>query len=434
MISRGLELAVTCIKLLENKETNSWFKNMFCYDRMIKIYSSLTLWAFIFTNFFSVNIARASEQEAKKLFIVTAYYSPLPDQKVYLRWSYEADIKLNWAWIAWASWKKVFPGMLAAPKSYSFWTKVFLEWFWVWEVADRWWAIITLENWDIKVDRIDIWMWKWEEGLKRALSWGKRKIYGYTVVNAADISVDLNKFPAPDSAIKNLSKSQEEETWILSENIWLNSDAEKIKELQTLLKEMWIYSGEIDWIYSDDLKKQIAKYQLKKWLIESIYDIRAWYTWAKTRTSLKSDYTVYKKSNDEKILLAKQEVERQKKLAKAKEERNFKFEKEITKKVENHIASIWNPENWEVSVEVRNLQKTMKILWYFDDKDTAIFWEKTKQAIINYQIDKWIIDESKAKTAWVIDKETLAQIKKDLTKKIKAEINNTNEKLVSINM
>ncbi len=31
----------------------------------------------------------------KKTFIVTAYYSPLPDQSFYLKGSYEADIRLN---------------------------------------------------------------------------------------------------------------------------------------------------------------------------------------------------------------------------------------------------------------------------------------------------------------------------------------------------
>lgn len=395
---------------------------------MIKIYSSLTLWAFIFTNFFSVNIARASEQEAKKLYIVTAYYSPLPDQKVYLRWSYEADIKLNWAWIAWASWKKVFPGMLAAPKSYSFGTKIFLEWFWVWEVSDRWWAIISIDNWESKIDRIDIWMWKWEEWLKRALQWGKRKINGYNVSNDTQVSIDLNKFPAPDSAIKSLSK----ESWILSENVWINSPIEKIKELQTTLKEMWFYFWDIDWIYSDNLKNWVANYQLKEWLIDSISDMRAWYTWVKTRTSIKTNFAFYKKNNDEKILLVKQEEERQKKLAQAKAEKKAKVEKEIIKKVDDHIASIWTPEDWETSLEVRNLQKTMKLLWYFDDKDTAIFWEKTKQSIINYQLDKWIIKDESSKNAWVIDNKTLAKIKEDLTNKIKANI--TNDKLVSINM
>lgn len=398
---------------------------------MIKIYSSLTLWAFIFTNFFSVNIARASEQEAKKLFIVTAYYSPLPDQKVYLRWSYEADIKLNWAWIAWASWKKVFPGMLAAPKSYSFWTKVFLEWFWVWEVADRWWAIITLENWETKVDRIDIWMWKWEEGLKRALSWWKRTVSGTIVSRDSEVSVDLSSFPAPNSAVRNLEKSQANE--ILVSNVWLNSDISEIKELQNILKEMWFFSWNIDWIYSDELKTAVTNYQLNEGLIDSANDIRAWYTWAKTRTSIKTNYAFYKKKNTEKIELVKKEEERQKKLALAKKEKETKLAKEITKKVDEHLASIWAPENWEVSSEVRVLQKTMKALWYFNDKDTAIFWEKTKDSIIKYQIDKWIIKDENDKNAWVINKATLAQLKEDLKVKIKDNLNK-DQKLVSLNI
>jgi len=176
---------------------------------MIKIYSGFTLWMFIFTNFFSINIAKADDQ-SKKLFIVTAYYSPLPNQKVYLKWSYEWDIRLNWNWIAWASGKKVFPWMLAAPKSYSFWTKLFLEWFWTWEIADRWWAIVTLDNWWEKIDRIDIWMWHGEEWLKRALSWWKRKVYWKIVENDSNISISLNSFPSPNSATTSLEKKEDD--------------------------------------------------------------------------------------------------------------------------------------------------------------------------------------------------------------------------------
>jgi hypothetical protein len=46
----------------------------------------------------------------------------------------------------------------------------------------------------------------------------------------------LSSFPASNSAVRNLEKSQADE--ILSSNVWLNSDDSKIKELQTILKEM----------------------------------------------------------------------------------------------------------------------------------------------------------------------------------------------------
>ncbi|MDD5213356.1 MAG: peptidoglycan-binding protein [Candidatus Gracilibacteria bacterium] len=398
---------------------------------MIKIYSSLTLGAFIFTNFFSVNIARASEQEAKKLFIVTAYYSPLPDQKVYLRGSYEADIKLNGAGIAGASGKKVFPGMLAAPKSYSFGTKVFLNGFGTGEVADRGGAIISLDNGGTKIDRIDIWMGKGEEGLKRALSWGKRTVSGTVTSNDSDVSIDLSSFPASNSAVRNLEKSQADE--ILSSNIWLNSDVSEIKELQNILKEMGFFSGNIDGIYSDELKSSVTNYQLNEGLIDTKDDVRAGYTGAKTRTSIKTNYTFYKKKNLEKIQLAKAEADK-----KAKELAQIKAEKKrvdnlVAAKVETHVTSIGTPKDGEIGQNVRVLQQTMKALGYFDDKDTAIFGEKTKDSIIKYQIDKGIIKDETSKNAGVVNNATLAQIKEDLKIKLKDNLTK-DQKLVSLNI
>lgn len=71
--------------------------------------------------------ADAAPSSEKKKFIVTAYYSPLPNQNFYLKGSYEADIRLNGNGTHGASGKEVYIGMLAAPKTYSFGTKVYLE-------------------------------------------------------------------------------------------------------------------------------------------------------------------------------------------------------------------------------------------------------------------------------------------------------------------
>lgn len=405
---------------------------------MIKIYSSLTLSAFIFTNFFSINIAKAdSEQTSKKTFIVTAYYSPLPNQSVYLRGSYEEDIKLNWAWIAWASWKKVFPGMIAAPKSYSFWTKIFLEGFGTWSVEDRWWAIISLNQSWSKIDRLDIWMWYGDEWLKRALSWWKRTISGMIVDSWSDISVDLTKFPAPNSVATNLKEKQEKELketwWILISNIWPESNPDKIKELENILKEMWTFSWVVDGNFDKELKEAIIKYQFSRNLIDSKENLWAWYMWPKTRDSLRKDYQAFKKELEEKAKLIKAENDRKAKQLASKKEQERKINNLVYKKVEEHVASIWNPANWDVSQSVRKLQQTMKTLGYFDEKDTAIFWDKTKQAIINYQIDKWIIKNEKDKNAWKIDNKTLASIKEDLKTKLKSDIIKQN-KLVSLNI
>lgn len=62
----------------------------------------------------------ADDETAYRTFVVTAYYSPLPDQSRYLRGSYEADIRLNGNGTHGASGRPVYVGMLAAPKHYEF--------------------------------------------------------------------------------------------------------------------------------------------------------------------------------------------------------------------------------------------------------------------------------------------------------------------------
>jgi len=84
------------------------------------------------------NNSFAYNKNKKTKFRITAYYSPLPNQTHYIKWSYEAEVLMNGKGIRWASWKKVFSGMLAAPSKYPFWTKIYLKWLWVAEVADRW--------------------------------------------------------------------------------------------------------------------------------------------------------------------------------------------------------------------------------------------------------------------------------------------------------
>lgn len=64
--------------------------------------------------------ASADGDQEMRTFVVTAYYSPLPDQVRYLRGSYEADIRLNGNGTHGASGKPVYVGMLAAPKHYEF--------------------------------------------------------------------------------------------------------------------------------------------------------------------------------------------------------------------------------------------------------------------------------------------------------------------------
>lgn len=99
----------------------------------------------------------------KTKFIVTAYYSPLPDQSFYLKGSYEADLRLNGNGTHGASGKAVYIGMLAGPKTYAFGTKVYLEGLGVGTVDDRGGAIVSSGSRGYDADRLDIWMGQGEE-------------------------------------------------------------------------------------------------------------------------------------------------------------------------------------------------------------------------------------------------------------------------------
>lgn len=79
----------------------------------------------------------------EKEFVVTAYYSPLPGQSFYLKGNYEAEKILNGNGTHGASGKPVFAGMVAAPKSYAFGTRIEFEGLGVGIVEDRGGAIVV---------------------------------------------------------------------------------------------------------------------------------------------------------------------------------------------------------------------------------------------------------------------------------------------------
>ncbi len=385
---------------------------------MKKILSILLL-SFIIIGLYIPN--SNAKSESKTYFRVTAYYSPLPAQKYYIKGNYLAEKRMNWEWIRWASGKGVFSWMLAAPSKYNFWTKIYLKWLWVWEVADRGWAIVKAWERNFKYDRIDVWVGYGDEWLRRAMYWGNRVIEWNIVENTSNITLNYKEIPSPIWAIpktkqnsiyqkiKNIIKKTdfelmlEKELKIFSKKIE-NTDQTKI--LQEKLINLWLYDWEIDWNY-DNIKNIISNYQLEKKLIKHIWDIWTWYFWPKTRKSLKNDY---------KKLLENQEIERQKII---KFEENIKaLKQESEKKAKTILNNIWSVKFGEISHWVRELQIALKKLWYFEYKDTAIFGNKTKQALIDYQLDKKVIANVYVPWSWHFWPNTKKQILNDLANMI----------------
>jgi hypothetical protein len=75
-------------------------------------------------------------------FIISAYYSPLPGQNKYITGSYKGDIRLNGGGIHGADGTNVYPGMIAAPKGYTFGTKMTIPGLGTVAVHDRGGAIV----------------------------------------------------------------------------------------------------------------------------------------------------------------------------------------------------------------------------------------------------------------------------------------------------
>lgn len=130
----------------------------------------------------------SSQPGEKRQLLVTAYYSPLPDQSFYIKGSFEADVRLNGRGTNGADGTEVYIGMLAAPKTYPFGTRVRIPGLGVGEVHDRGGAILARKNYD----RIDVWMGHGEEGLARALNWGSRLVEGEVFFTAHQVEPGLD--------------------------------------------------------------------------------------------------------------------------------------------------------------------------------------------------------------------------------------------------
>lgn len=132
--------------------------------------------------------------------------------------------------------------MLAAPGKYAFGTKIYLDGLGIGEVSDRGGAIVPAGQRGYAHDRIDIWMGHGDEGLQRALFWGKRKVYGYVVDSGNAPTLNFESIPSPTWASSNLSKETKQEKVVKNTifDLALQKDAsgENVTKLQNILLEL----------------------------------------------------------------------------------------------------------------------------------------------------------------------------------------------------
>lgn len=321
----------------------------------------LILWAIVATTYFFWNTILAHANE-ETYFVATAYYSPLPDQSRYITGSYEWDVRLNGEWVTTASWKGVFPGLLAGPANYPFGTKIYFEWYGIWSIEDRGGAIVKAwERW-YSYDRIDIWMGYGDEGLDRAIRWGKKTIKWKIVVPSSSITL----------------KHTESQLWyIWNLRVAPDSEIESVKRLQEIFKKIDLYNGVIDGKY-ESIKNELIDYQLKNGIIQSAEEEAAWYFGPKTVAVLREKYGY---SSD---ILITEDTD-------LFSQYNHKYASEAYKIILAYGDLRITPES--ENEKILELQKLLTQLWEYrgilDGK-----YESVKDSLVDLQIKLWIINDA----------------------------------------
>lgn len=372
---------------------------------------------------------------SQEYFKITGYYSPEKWQNFYAQGSNEDERILNWDGTHGASWRAVFNGMIAAPNIYDFGTKIYLPWFGVGSVEDRWWAIVEKGERGEKYHRIDIWMWKWELWLQRALSFGViyKKWRVCPKSSWLKVAFDMEKF----SILSNFFQST---LWRVQLSKWRNDP--RVGVLQAYLKKLWYFTNEVNNNFWESTKTALCNFQNT---ILSIKKTDFWcgYFGSTTRNALKKHLekkwllwhlemkepvdkknTIenknvatsekQKSTTIEKSLWSKQPLQDKKKSLDSSiisDKKNENLLKEINPINEWYLQAwdsknykfLWEIPFWKKSMEVKLLQRKLQWMGYYKKNISGIYDEYTKSSIFAFQVDKKILssDDTSVSKWWL---------------------------------
>ncbi len=310
----------------------------------------------------------------KTIFSVTAYYSPLPNQKFFIKWDFAKETKLNGQGIVGASGKRVFNGMIAAPTKYKFGTKIYLPQLGRGEVADRGGAIVAAGQRGEKYDRLDLWFWRWEEALIKAISFGKKKIVGYVCPENQEVQLgfDLSK-------IKIYDKFFEKTFWIVP--LYAGRKDPWVTVLQKHLVSLWyLTSNDITGYFGSRTKKAVCEFQ-KDYKVVSANSPRCGYFGPKTRWALKL------------ALLTKGEpLIPDLKISNSMPLVAFAWNVSVLTDIKVVFEKPFKKgERWE---NVKTLQKLLKKEKLFQGEINGIFDKYTMDSLFEFQKKYWILNDN----------------------------------------
>ncbi len=201
----------------------------------------------------------AEDKPHEQMFVVTAYYSPEPNQCCYFRGSYEDEVTFNGMGISGADGTNVYPGMLAGPPTYAFGTVIELPGLGVGTIHDRGSRII---EWGDDVHRIDVWMGHGEEGLARALEWGTRTmkgtVYPVTSQNVPEQGIDLKALPSNIALLQTLTAKDPFEVLL---GLAYRQVSFGVRRLQQLLKNLGYFNHAVTGEFGDKTKAALLSFQ-----------------------------------------------------------------------------------------------------------------------------------------------------------------------------
>lgn len=225
----------------------------------------------------------------EKTFIITAYYSPVEGQQRYIRGSLAADKKLNGNGTNGADGTPVYPGMIAAPKNIPFGTKMLIPGIGTVAVHDRGGAIVAAGQRGHQYDRLDVWMGSGDEGLNRALRWGRRTVtvvvYGLddSIVEQIDLSSISSAPAAPGSAAAGIAAAPARPA---SSDYGFGDENEEITDIKEKLRQLGYFSGSTDGHFDEQLYEAVLAFQIAEGIVDDRTGFGAGYFGPQTRRTL----------------------------------------------------------------------------------------------------------------------------------------------------
>ncbi|MBT6068550.1 hypothetical protein HOG48_02220 [Candidatus Peregrinibacteria bacterium] len=347
----------------------------------------------------------------KKTFITTGYYSPLPDQEHYVTGSYYGDTRLNGNGTNGASGAEVFPGMLAAPKSYPFGFKIDIPGVGISEVQDRGGAIVSEGERGNTHDRLDVWFGAGETGLRRALIWGKRTVMAtvYGVRPELALTASFDDWDGDELELVRYWKEHAPQyvgsmvATLFPRDLWFGEESEKVEELQQLLADLGYFIDNVDGNYDDATARAIYHFQRDNDIIYDWSELGAGHLGPHTRVTIEKAKELLEKGEYVNQTAYLEEIQVHEDL----KEEFMAFTDELYLGVNNDA--------------VRELQQELIALGYLRTDATGNYGEVTENAVKRFQMKVGVVSSAGSHGAGVVGPQTRAALNGIFDKRIEAK-------------